>query len=87
MTRKCNIVHDQSNANYNVGNEIIHNTEVLKSILCDYNDACIIVGGNITMIGHQTTQGEFKICAPFTKSITKIDRTTINDAEDLDLVM
>ena len=31
VTRKCNIVNDQSNANYDVGNEVIYNTEVLKS--------------------------------------------------------
>ena len=31
VTRKWNIVSDQSNANYDVGNEIIYNTEVLKS--------------------------------------------------------
>ena len=29
----------------------------------------------------------FKNSAPFTKFITKIDGTTIDDAEDLDLVM
>ena len=28
VTRKCNIVNDQSNANYNVGNEFIYNKEV-----------------------------------------------------------
>ena len=37
-TRKWNIVDDQSNVNYNEGNEI-YNTELLKSSLCDYNDA------------------------------------------------
>ena len=39
VTRKWNIVNDQSNANYDVGNYIIYNTEVLKSNLCDFNDA------------------------------------------------
>ena len=39
VTRKWNIVNDQSNANYDKGDEIIYNTEVLKSNLCDYNDA------------------------------------------------
>ena len=34
------------------------------------------------MIGHQATQIAFKNCAPFTKCITKIDGTTIDDAED-----
>ena len=38
MARKWNMVNDQSNVNYDVGNEIIYNTEVLKSNFCDYND-------------------------------------------------
>ena len=33
VTRKWNIVNDQSNANHDVGNEIIYSTEVLKSNL------------------------------------------------------
>ena len=53
MTRKWNIVNDQSNANYDVGNEVIYNTKVLKSDLCDYSDAYILVKGNISIIGHQ----------------------------------
>ena len=52
VTRKWNIVNDQSNANYDVGNEIIYNTEVLKSNFCNYNDAYILVRGNITIIGY-----------------------------------
>ena len=44
--------------------------------------------GHITINGHsQPTQVAFKNCAPFIKSITKIDGTKIDDAEDLDLVM
>ena len=87
LTRKWNIVNDETNANYDVGNEIIYNTEGLKSNLCDYNDAYILVRSDITIIGHQATQVAFKICAPFTKCLTEIDGTTIDDAEDLDLVM
>ena len=34
VTRKWNIFNHQSNANYEVGKEIIYNTEVLKSNLC-----------------------------------------------------
>ena len=48
-TRKWNMVNDQSNANYDIGNKIIYNTEVLKSNLCDYNDAYILVRGNVTV--------------------------------------
>ena len=35
VTRKWNIISDQSNANNNVGKKIIYNTEVLKYNLCD----------------------------------------------------
>ena len=87
VTRKWNIVNDQLNANCDVGNEIIYNIEVLKPSLCDYNDAYILWGGNITITGHQVTQVAFKNCATFTKRITKIDGTRIDDSEDLDLVM
>ena len=55
VTRKWNTVNDQSNANYDVGNEVIYNTKVLKSDLCDYSDAYILVKGNISIIGHQLT--------------------------------
>ena len=43
--------------------------------------------GDITVVGALATQVAFKNCAPFTKSITKIGKTTIGDAENLDLVM
>ena len=78
VTRKWNIVNDQSNANYDVGNEIIYNTEVLKSNLCDYNDAYILVRGDITVTAAPETQVAFKNCAPYAKCITKIDGTTID---------
>ena len=61
--RKWNIVHDQSNANYDVGNRITYKTEVLESNLCDYNNAYILVNGDIAIIGHEVTQIAFKDCA------------------------
>ena len=86
VTRKWNIDNYQSNADYGAGDEIIYSTEVLKSNLCYYNDAYILVTGDITFIGHQEAQVAFKNCVPFTKCTTKIDETTIDDAEILDLV-
>ena len=82
VTRKWNIVNDQPNANYDVRNESI-NTEVSKSNRCDYNDGYISVRGDITIIGHNLTQVAFKNCTTFTKCITKTDRRTVDDAEDL----
>ena len=59
----------------------------MKSILWGFNGAYILVRGDITIIGHQITQVAFKNCALFAKCITKIDGTTTDDAENLDLVM
>ena len=88
LTRKWNIVSDHSNANYDVGNEVNYNAEVLKSNLFYYNDAEILVRGDIVTGAHNIpTQVAFKICALFITCITKIYGTSIDDAEDLDLVM
>ena len=71
--------------NYDVGNEIIYNTEVLKPNLCDYSNTYILVRGDITVMAAPATQVSFKTFAPFTKCITEIVGKTINDAQDLDL--
>ena len=56
VTRRWKVVNGDSKVNYDVGNEIIYNTKVLKSNLCDYNDDYILEIGHITIIGHQATQ-------------------------------
>ena len=70
-TKKWKTVNDQSNANYNVGNEVVYNTNILKSNLCDYNNAYILVRGEITVTATPTTPVSFKNCAPFTKGISQ----------------
>ena len=87
VTRKWSIVDGNSKADYDAANEITYNTEVLKSNLCDYNDAYILVRCGIIVTATPAIQVALKNCAPFTKCMTKIDGTTIDDAEDLDLVM
>ena len=74
-------INDQSNINYDAANEIIYNTEVLKSNLCDFNDAYILVKGNISIAGNMSAHVAFKNYAPFIKRITKNDGTTIDDAD------
>ena len=49
VTRKWNIVNYYSKANYGEENEITYNTEVLKSNLCDYNDAYILANDGTTV--------------------------------------
>ena len=87
VTKEWNIVNDQSNANFNVGNEIICNTEVLNSIVGNTMIPCILVGVDNTVVTVPATQVAFKKCTLFTNCITKIGRTTLKDAEDLELVM
>ena len=58
VTRKCNTVNDQSNANYDAGNGLIFITSV-KSNLYDYNDAYILVKGDITVIPASATKVSF----------------------------
>ena len=60
VARKWNIVIDQSNANYGIESEIIYNTEVLRSNLFDYSNACILVRGDITFRVAPETQVAFK---------------------------
>ena len=88
MIRRSNIVNDESNENYVVGNKIIYNAEVLKSNLCDYNNAYILVRDDIiTTKQNNSTPFLFKNYAPLSKCMTKIDGITIDYAEDLDLVI
>ena len=59
----------------------------MKNNLHDYSDSYILERVDYTIVGQQTTHVAFKNFAPFTKCITKIEQTTIYDAEDLNLVM
>ena len=61
----------------------MYNAEVLKSNPCNYKDVYILVKGNIvTTALNNPTLVAFKKYAPFIKCITKIDGTTIDDAEE-----
>ena len=89
--RKWYVINDQNNTDYGEGNEdsttVKFETKVIKSNLCDYSDAYILVTGDITATGgNADTSVAFKNCAPFTKCITHINDEN-DDADDLDIVM
>ena len=44
------IVNDQPNTNYDLGDKIVYNIDVLKSSLCDYNDTYILARGDISNV-------------------------------------
>ena len=55
VTRKWNIVNNNSTSSCAEANEITYNTEISKSNLCGYNDAYILVTGNITVVAAPST--------------------------------
>ena len=69
---------------------------MLRSSLCDYNDAYILVKGNIT-VNYTAADGAaanntnkkiiFKNCAPFTRCISKINNTEVDNSQYIDIVM
>ena len=48
-TKKWIEVYDQSEKNYNVNKEIRIKTPLLRSDLCHFSDAYIVVGGTVTV--------------------------------------
>ena len=46
VTKKWIEVYDQSQGNYDINKEIRIKTSILRSDLCDYSDAYIVVKGN-----------------------------------------
>ena len=91
-TRKWYVINDQNNTDNGEGNEasttVKFETKVIKSSLCDYSDAYILVTGNITATGGDAnTRVAFKNCAPFTKCITHINDKHVDNADNLDIIM
>ena len=71
---------------------------MLKSSLCDYSDAYILVKGKIAIaeagvdpVARQADERNkgviFKNCAPFINCISEINNTQIGNAKDIDIVM
>ena len=96
-TRNWVEINDESRGTY-TSNDIKFKTTMLRSNLCDYADAYILVKGIITITGRENDVAArkadernkgviFKNCAPFTKCINRINRTEIDSAEDIDTVM
>ena len=63
---------------------------MLRSDLCDYSDAYIVVKGYIAVRepddGKRNKSATFKNNAPFMNCISKINGELIDNAEDLDVV-
>ena len=60
VTKKWVEVYDQSQENYTPNKEIRIKTSMLKSDLCDFSDAYIVVKGNITVTKKTFTANDFE---------------------------
>ena len=97
-TRNWVEINDESRGAYNVNSQFKFKTTMLKSSLCDYSDAYILVKRKITIAGagadaaaRQADERDkvviFENCAPFTNCISEINNTQIDNADDIDIVM
>ena len=94
VTREYVRVNSLSNT-YNESKSIRFKTPMLRSDLCDYADAYILINGTITVTANAGANNIrdkknrpliLKNNAPFVSCITKINNKLIEDAEDLDIV-
>ena len=87
-TKKWYIIDSESNSNYSQNDEIKFLTRSIKSSLCDYSDAYILVTGNITATpNNAATQVVFKNRAPFEKRRTEINETFIDEATHINITV
>ena len=91
VTREYVRVKSLSNT-YNENKSIRFKTPILRSDLCDYADAYILVNGTILVNGlnprdRQNRPLVLKNNVPFISCITRINKELIEDADDLDIVM
>ena len=98
VTREYVEVNSLSNT-YNENQSIRFKTPMLRSNLCDYSDAYILVKGTITVTALGVNNNAdnirdkrnrpliLKNNVPFVSCITRINGELIEDADDLDIVM
>ena len=89
-------INDDARGTYNTNSQTKFKTSMLRSSLCDYGDAYILVKGTITIALAPPSATEpsnndkeivFKSCAPFTDYISEITNTRIDNAKYTDVVM
>ena len=96
-TRNWVEINDDSSST-STNTDVKFKSTMLKSNLCDYADAYILVKVTITITGvgdgdavkrlDERNKGViFKNCAPFTKCISRINNADIYNAQDIDIVM
>ena len=90
-TRNWVEINDEARGTYSHNKQIKFKTSMLRSSLCDYSDAYILVKGNIsvnnTAANNINKKVIFKNCAPFNNCISKLNNTQIDNTEYIDVVI
>ena len=83
------VCYRQSNrkGKYDQNNSIKFETESIKSKLCDYSDAFILVTGHITVAASNNTDVAFKNCAQFSTSKTEYNDVFVDEANHIYIAM
>ena len=90
-------MNDESRGNH-ANSDIRFKTTMLRSNLCDYADSYKLVKGTITITrteddaaarraDERNKSVTFKNCVPFTKCISRINNTDIDNSHDIDIVI
>ena len=81
---------------YNTASQIRFKTSMLRSSLCDYSDAYILLKENIAVANIAATgqaannddkKELFKNCASFISCVSRINKKQIEDAQYVDLII
>ena len=87
-TKKGYVIDSQTEkGKYKQGDTIKFEIETIKSSLCDYSDAFILVTGNIKVAADDNTDVAFKNCAPFSTCTTKINDIFVDEANHIYIAM
>ena len=83
-----NVIDSQTTeGKHKQGDTIEFETETIKTRLCDYSDAFILVTGNITVAVNHDTDVAFKNCAPYSTCTTKINDVFVDEANHIYVAM
>ena len=87
-TKKWYVIDSQTTkGKYKQGDTIKFETKTIKSSLCDYSDAFILVTGNIAVDANSNADVAFKNCAPFSTCTTKINDIFADEASHIYIAM
>ena len=86
--KKCYVIDNQTvKDKYNRNSSIRFEAESIKSSVCEYSDAFMLVTGDITVTGDNNKNVVFKNCAPFSTCKTEFNEIFTDEANHIYITM